>query len=975
MNHTPGQSALCAALDEQCRDPDSFAGHRLWEEDGKDAPEDLAVSVTVNGVGVVAFPLHEAQAQRIIAQARRPAVHATGRAWELDPSQFSLTGNADHWAKIQSKALRMVFDELHVHFLRREILAKPDKMVLYEAGAYVEPYTDLSYMAWYKETQREVTPITSGFCWVLTYHLAIGRVPLWRTPPCPPTGQACLASAILEWLSEVQHRAPVLQSKAAAAKAAVVQAEADAAAADAAWKRVQQECDARDREMEMEAHAQLACLHAKDMQVMADDANHPLALTQHVIYTLDFPYDEFELPATSFMTKKDESLYNAVCNVTRDMPVDVFLCTVVDAEYGICEESYSPYRELERLRENVARSIPLNPDTILQEVPSGTVVEQTSFRDNKACGHASAVHEERRAGIVIVPRSTLHHFLCCAIHDKDTVSDDAKYDLNLQTVVTNYARKCIDPTREQDKANLHLLSVICEYAWDLKIHIYKRAAEDSDNDVVDFVVPTMQRDTITDLLFALVRMRDWVFFDRVIARAEGDFDAVRLFTFVEEEVNREKKDPLVFSRARESLRRAVLSLASLATAMEVVRILAPPRKIFDHDFHKMNNPDKVDWTWGHETFDCLLQKLERGSDYAVGHQEGQGLFHMGLSYYGMGYVQTSFKSTETVLRRLENPDEMEDTPDWRAVDRNVATAVDSEVLFFFCYQLLELGEEHNSAMGTLAREMLLKLAEGVSALHAACSSQEAKASFLEGLKDLWLPLLGALADCPYLVDDYDFGSPGGSKTGRTPFQSLTVAVLDAYLDLELGVYPVKDPSLYRPPFARCTLPAPWDLNCRLCPPFNKFLQSTEQASLRTTIPRECRLHLEKQVAKFGADVSVEVLGRSSKKYSSDNIVVTKTWKKHKDRCKAWKDRRGDVDRLLQETFSPDDLRYLLSEADYERITRMKDLKPPKTVRPLDLRVNSIYAQQEDFGRRMAARAAKLRLENKETSTMVSGAST
>lgn len=90
--------------------------------------------------------------------------------------------------------------------------------------------TKISFMCWYSDVQHEVTPVTSGYRWVLTYNLAIASAQ--SAPKSIPTATALVNSlptlfpALVHWLAEATDEARQKAVLVAAADKADAEAEA-----------------------------------------------------------------------------------------------------------------------------------------------------------------------------------------------------------------------------------------------------------------------------------------------------------------------------------------------------------------------------------------------------------------------------------------------------------------------------------------------------------------------------------------------------------------------------------------------------------------------------------------------------------------------------------------------------------------------------------------------------------------------------
>ncbi|CAK7210781.1 hypothetical protein SBRCBS47491_000895 [Sporothrix bragantina] len=1075
------QRELRSALGVFNRDPKSFAGHGRWTDKllGRLARKPLVklnVNLTVDGVGTVDLPLQEAQAQEIIKQAR-PAARGQGKAWELDSDYFSLTGDAGHWTKLRHKALRMVFNELEVYFNRDHIVAIPDKMLLYEKGAYVQACTDVgvsrkipnmfgtmtiggdvivkykeavkafatgtsiqqpptkkdfSFMAWYKQAQHEVKPISAGYRWVLTYHLTISESAGNRPLPKPPAALSRLTCAVRSWLSTLEAEVPMLQAAAAAVEAEAVRAEEHAKTAEAMWatlkaRKPAEEYSDGEYPAEVTSNSEMARHEAEERRKLANDASHPSTFAQHVICNLVSPYDEEDLWNVSL---KDRGLHtlNALISATSDIPVDVFYCLVQKRTVGSCEDSYGPYRQVERLSRKwsipedhplrngqtryhhldtvftteytielmtdlkgvpLARFIEIDSDVLLQKTFYCWKENQVHFDADHDDECAVAVHEDKSGGLVIVPRSSLQYLLCSAIHDKSGWYSSPVFDDNFQSLTAYYTKNSMDPTNKQNRTAFGLLKSLCRHAWKLKPPPKDTMEVWHCGHARTTSMPTLRRYEGTYILCAAVRMRDWAFFDEVITQVKGNFVICDLFYQVSEEIYCNKTNPLAFSRARKSLYEAAVSVQNLRDALIIIQILAPPRHTLLHGSSTASNPDKVDETWGQEVFDCVLHNLIAGQRYvapaahtvSVGYIDGKELFTHCLSFYGMTFVQTRLQQhvkslthhTGFMLGFLHEVAErtslasspaqaepwlqmfiplakaavtrmkMSSVPGTRASpllcnDAGVQSgkAVKNDQLFIFFCQLQVLGKEMaKPELCGLAQDMLDQMADVLGEYGTSSSTNDEIENLRSAVKNYWLPFAEMLVFCPHLdYDDNAYVTRSDPRRVLTPFQNLVTNIIGEYIDLQLENYPRATMPLYRPPLAECNRIFERGRPCRLCSTFSKFLTNRKQASFRTTMRREYRLHLQNQIRAHKTSCQIKVVKRSSKRYTYEDVTVNKTWTKYEERHKEWEKNRDKVDKALQKAFPQRILSVVLPTAQYRKLVYMECLKIPQAKRKM-----------------------------------------
>ncbi|CAK7232478.1 hypothetical protein SEUCBS140593_008273 [Sporothrix eucalyptigena] len=382
---------LADALLEHLRKPGCFAGSRPFEQNSPG----FKVGVAVNGVGAIKLPLQETQAQQIIAQAR-PATNGSDKEfsnmWELDPGQFRLTEDNNWMPTVKNVAMEDVSSVLGFHdsLLR----ATPDKMLLYGKDAHLEAQTQLpadpqmfgkllillpseheggdvivrqneeivtmstqlintpkkknglTFFAWYTDVQYEITPVTSGYLWALTYNLTKYYFP--RRPNLPrvpqPVSNERLNAALKIWLYETEKAD-------AFAKAAASRTTAESKDAEAALISIKQKKKAELAASELEAMelVQRAAVRASKKGNKAYHALRAAKVPPFSVFCLSSRYDSAN-PSFDTLDARDKNVVQALLEATADLPVDIFLCNIELAELGVCEESYRPYRVTSRLK-------------------------------------------------------------------------------------------------------------------------------------------------------------------------------------------------------------------------------------------------------------------------------------------------------------------------------------------------------------------------------------------------------------------------------------------------------------------------------------------------------------------------------------------------------------------------------------------------------------------------------------------------
>ncbi|KAF5229966.1 hypothetical protein FANTH_14043 [Fusarium anthophilum] len=227
-------------------------------------PEDFDISV--QGVGEIKLPLKKAQAVKIITQARQAPFGrgsdtivdtSVRKTWELDPEQFTIGG--DEWSNYLQELCELVAQQMGI---KTPVHAELYKMLLYEKVAMFKSHTEYvdipvrltsrtnvvastekvpdmfgtlvvslpskheggevvlehcgeeivyessksqtSCAAWYSDVHHEILPVKSGYRWVLTYNLAIGRSSPRTFDTFSETELRPLSECFKGWLSKEQ---------------------------------------------------------------------------------------------------------------------------------------------------------------------------------------------------------------------------------------------------------------------------------------------------------------------------------------------------------------------------------------------------------------------------------------------------------------------------------------------------------------------------------------------------------------------------------------------------------------------------------------------------------------------------------------------------------------------------------------------------------------------------------------------------
>ncbi|ERT03379.1 hypothetical protein HMPREF1624_01693 [Sporothrix schenckii ATCC 58251] len=626
----------------------------------KDTPADLGLHMLVNGVGSIDFPLREASAKQIIAQAKQApfgrgeetVVDTSVRnTWELDVSQFKLLQESGtsarqdmEWHHVIDTARKLVIDTMGLNCRLTSLRAEPYKMLLSpkipgmfatlvivlpsenEGGDLILKHrhtkktfesshatnkTGIGFMAWYTDVQHEVEPVTSGYRWVLTYNLALES----GAPSIPrhvPTASALVDPyptmvypALVNWLAEATDD----PTRVAVAKCAI----------------------------------------------------------SHAVYGLDHHYTETNL-LLSEARGRDAGVLKALQSAVAELPVDIFLAILEKQEEGSCDDDeygyhsrshyyrYSDYEEDENSQNaewhaiqevysttysikkllaldgsQLAESMDIQKDNILQDDcfvdADGEEIDYEEGWSGNERG-PSATHAYQVSAVVIVPRVCLNRFLCTALSTKKqfSFSEGTTVTSNLSHLLKYLKKTCTSPVISQDKDRLEILRAICDHLWTTK-------------QPLDYDVLTVDDGHATTALTILVTMRDWEYFEKVLTESHGHFDAKVFFDSVNHTLNNDQN--VTFAQIETHVRSAVLALPALSDAFNAINTICPTSTNSQATKSVASSSGAIDGTsreeWAQTTTEMLVDKL--GSK-ALGYVDGKTIVTHCLSYYTIDQIET-----------------------------------------------------------------------------------------------------------------------------------------------------------------------------------------------------------------------------------------------------------------------------------------------------------------------------------------------
>lgn len=914
--------------------------------------------ISVQDVGTIAgFPLQEAAARQLIEKARQ-APYGKGsetfvdtsvrNTWELDASQLHLSRQ---WASTVGHACEWVAQQLGITaFVRAELY----KMLIYEKGAMFKAHTDTekipgmfgtlviclpskhkggdlvlkhrdvtkvfktsetqpSMACWFSDVSHEVLPVTSGIRWVLTYNLAVSQTP--DRPFTALNSDLCavgldgVQKALSAWLDArggdggdgdtnylyylLDHTYTESNLSLNALKGADL---------------YQMQClkDACDK---LNVSLFFGLLE-KEVQGGCDESyEHE---DPYCDYYDDDPDDEDE--------DEDADYYNGGRGIDRGEEEDYDWHPFVD----IIETEISIKRLVAADGRTVRQNLKLDEgeleERLIQDVEDPfkkAEREETDYSGFTGNEGVSATHWYRMTIAVLVPNDDVDRFLTKGITKTDA-----------QSLLPQYLAKCSDS--ETRDAAMQMVRHLARLAWEQNRDTYmgrlltytevNRSDQSFDVEIALQFVATILRHQEYELF---CKALDW-FKTKVGAQ---------LFVFVEKAIS---KDPCCFSQIKDGLLQN-LSLRSVAHRMKALTLLGLPS---DSTY----NPQVGEWAAN----EVVPVALEVCLGPKVVSASGSAIVDMVKEYRDIEYLKTSLVP---VIQKQAPLTPFALGALMRILHFETKGFFDKAVTLELCKPLLKSvldvmdvanlrtkeGVQPEYKTSKKARNwdyhgLLASSQDGPHAKPETFISANLLAECLgrciqfgwDDLASLFsLKLAAKIVDVPR-VEFHHLWLPfvrelistlGAANVPlSTPrYQELARAILEAYLDKEVG----KEPS----GATDYSGLGPVSCSCADCGDLNRFLASGEKVWRFPAIKKR-RKHLEDELgfsstSRFGCSHHSERGGRCG------TLVVTKTVDTGAKAKKEWTDRFAQAwDEFGK--FDQDKLRVLLG-ADYERITSMRHL--------------------------------------------------
>ncbi|KIH86389.1 hypothetical protein SPBR_08095 [Sporothrix brasiliensis 5110] len=932
MTLARAKTGVRAALD-LIQSPGDFAVWKVL----KDTPADLGLHMLVNGVGSIDFPLREASAKQIIAQAKQ-APYGRGEetvvdtsvrnTWELDASQFKLlqeSGTSARqdmgWHHVIDTARKLVIETMGLNCRLTSLRAEPYKMLLYEKGAHFKAHTDspkipgmfatlvivlpseheggdlilkhrhtkktfksshatnktgIGFMSWYTDVQHEVEPVTSGYRWVLTYNLALES----GAPSIPqhvPT-----ASALVDPYPSVVY--PALVNWLAEAtddptQVAALEIEANKAEAMAEAVRGQWNWD---------SHRLLEA--ARETRRRAEAAK---CAVPHAVYGLDHHYTETNL-LLSAARGRDAGVLKGLQSAVAELPVDIFLAILEKQEEGSCDDDedgyhsrnqyygYSNYEEDEN-RQNAEWHA-------IQEVYSTTYsIKKLLALDGSKLAESMDLQKDNILQddcFVDADGKETDYQEGYSGNERFSMFESAPANSNLDHLLKYLKKTCTSPVIGRDKDCLEILRAICDHLW-------------TPEQPLDYDTRPVDEGHAATVLSIFVTMRDWEYFEKVLKESHGDFDAKSFFDWVNHMINNDQN--VTFAQIETHMRSAVLALPALSDAFNAISTICPKSTGSQAAKSVASSSGASDRAsreeWAQTTTEILLDGL--GSK-ALGYVDAFALGYLSVIADKALTTQSPDLNkqwtaiyeilAEPVVAEMDISALSTSAGFQQKLDSNLASRLswDNESKWSEFVKVLD--SEHVSCFyrhifsinTPVTRRLRLELSRKIASFFTPDASGEfsgAKPNKLEELKFLWLPVLrqisGTIKD--HAIEDNDDTSNAAAGAA----------------------------SLL-PPHQHCTS-------------VNTFLADGNMKTYRVKVNKTRRQHIQQSLEINGVDCTHE----SERHTTPHTLVLTKTTKHFTKERADWTRRKATANHTLQD-FSQTDLRRILGTS-YDEIMSMEKL--------------------------------------------------
>ncbi|KAK3400751.1 hypothetical protein B0T20DRAFT_152426 [Sordaria brevicollis] len=957
---------LCEALDN-VKVAGSFASFRPLKE----TPP---AGLHVDGIGPISMPLHETQARQLISKARQApfgkgsetVVDTSVRnTWELDASQFTFTD--PNWPGYLQSIINDVASDLGI--INSPIRAEIYKMLLYERGAMFKSHTDTekvpgmfgtlvvslpsahqggdvvvkhcgekktfktsdttqSFITWYSDVHHEVLPVESGYRWVLTYNLALDPKAVRPSAGLVRDETRALRHTLRKWLRE-----PVETRKSGLYYAL-------------------------DHEY-TEASVRLNNLKTRDLAVGQVLSSLGKELGFEVFLTL---LEKEEMGSCEWDGYDPWDRRNRWGYRGGGWGED----SEEEDDYGggggddksfhpledICDTTYSvkTVRDLEGRK--VVESLPLDADDMLQvsEDVFSAVEPKEEYEGYMGNSGPQATHWYRISAILLVPSDSISSFFNNN-NEKDTYSySTTSKEASARSLIGYFARATLEYMHShKDRATRYFSAVVelCDRYWspppaapERPSYTYRMYSGETKPKLLD-------GKDLESAIQAAILLGNFEFLEKACSKHGGALPTT-FSAWVKNWLKTSTSDS-AFRDIRKGLTSAVEQYPYLPEQLQAVRDLTP-------------SPEEEGWSvelrseiseWADDMLkSCLNTSLT--ADKEIGSDDADTMIDMALMapdpsrflstsvvpsldparqsiaffisflarLWGEGangtipydnvkaiYITVAKKfiagadlskiKTETGMkidhnkrRRLSYYGSAANGP--TADELRTAISLDDLLDFYSTLIRVSTKEDNENGDGDLATQLITSLNAAVPRLP------------VDEMHDFWLPLLWSLI--PLITAN---GIPY-----TTPlYQSLYRSILTRYINHFVGRQPVSSNSLIRPR-VRCS--------CGDCNLLNQFLESPTRSVGRFAVNKARRQHLHNKLDGERIDCT----HLSERNTIPHTLVVTKTFRAHDQRMKAWKQRKAYADgrfEMFAKTRSPltPELRGLLGE-EYDNIMGMRD---------------------------------------------------
>ncbi|KAI0383698.1 hypothetical protein F5Y04DRAFT_249498 [Hypomontagnella monticulosa] len=875
----------------------------------------LDPEIFIKDIGRIGIPLSEAQAKQLAAKCHQAPYEegsetiidrSVRNTWELDPDQFEI--KAPNWQKYLDKLLEKVAEVLNVS---PPISAELYKMLLYEKGAMFKAHTDTEKIPgmfgtlvislpsphtggqvtathrgrsfslqtsqydmagayWFSDVSHSVSPVRSGYRWVLTYNLAID--PSAEIPTaCGYKEHRGLREALQSWSQDVRNDCIgptplyfVFDHKYTEEN---ISYQGLKPRDLAVVKCIREMCDEYDFDLF------LTTLEREDTGPMEFDEVYEDWLHRHRLSQYRYDDDEGEY---------DEDGYEYTYPSTGGALAD------------ISERSYKLQYVSDLNGQRLASDVEFDEDEVLQEDP---FEDDPDDEDYEGCTYdelssfpgPQATHWYRLSALAIVPRIGTVPFLTSGSYGPIGAGCS-------QGLWDYFITRCTDsPESKEPLAQLRLLLEATSHCSSKSLTL----------------------DTFQRLLQVSIHGCEPGMLDFVLSRTSWS-PPTEFFTWLKDEYS---KSSISIDHFGKLFRYAMRLQPTVRQQYEVVSTTLGDAAITDEqrDIIYQVVDDCLKQHRGGELYDRDGSDLFKISILCGGFGYVKTAVMPIIAAHS---VSTAFVLDFLVALFSNMEEQHVPSDDARFTYEHIARlaisdlrlpsliAIDDRIGVPF---LSISGDRH---VELVTPSLLLRFIVSLIRLeldeHQELLAQkvldQAKTLRLDDLNKLWVPLLKDLFDETKAM----FPMPHLTRI----YQELIRTYLEAIVDA-----PPTKPTPSRPGVGHCA--------CQGCAELNKFLANPSKTVGHFQMVGSQRKHLERQLDSAQVDCMKQIL-HTRQPYT---LVVTKTEDRYTAKLRAWREKRQEAKNWLNRQFGQDTLRIVLGD-QFDEITSMKWLEGERRRDPL-----------------------------------------